>query len=284
MKFFYYLLVVFLLLGCSYFDSSPLEEDVVVSLNGYRLTLSEIQEVVPDFSSNEDSVFLAQSYIDSWVKEHVLLNYAENFLGDDQKNFDYELTKYRNSLLIYAYEKEFLKQNLDTVISERVLKKYYQDNPGYFILKENIVQVNYFILPDSLENIEEFKKIFYHKGLERSIELEQYCIENNAKYYFAEEEWMYVSDLKEKIPMDKVQEKSLYKNNHNLVIHKEGKLFFLKILRYDLKDNKSPLSLQTNKIKDIILNQRKIEILNKLHQDIYLRAKDNNLIKEYDKN
>ncbi len=270
--------------GCRYLETEEEEEQVVASVGDYQLTMDEINEVVPNNTSAADSVVLAKTYIDSWIKDHVVILSAENFLSDEQKNFDKELESYHNSLLVYAYEKAFLKQNLDTLVSEDDINAYYKKNEAYFILKENIVKVNYFILPDSLTNIKTFEKLFYADKLEKSTELEQYCVDNNANYYFGEHQWIYVSDLKEKIPLDQHQEKSLYKKNNSVVFKKDGKLFFLKILDYDLKGKNSPLSLQADKIKAIIINQRRKATLNKLHQDIFLQAKDNNLIKEYEQN
>lgn len=276
------LLLGVILFGCKEEQGHKVGEGVVASVKQQELTQEEVADMVPNSSSAEDSVYLAKTYIESWIREQVLLNYAENFLSEEQKDFDEELEKYRTSLIIYAYEKAFLKQNLDTVVSEKDIRDYYNSNPSYFQLKEPIVKVDYFILPDSLDDLAEFKKLFNKANYEKSTELEQYCVDNDAKYYFGDNQWRYLSEIAKKIPLDNIPERTILQKNKSQLIEKNGKLFFLKIVDFMLKGNNSPVSLQEDKIKDIIINQRKIKLLNELHEDTYLQAKDNNLIREYE--
>lgn len=276
------ILTLILISSCTLLEQEDDVTGMVVSVGEKDLTQDELSEVIPNNASMEDSASIAKSYIDTWIKEQVVLLSAENHLTEKQKSFDSELENYRNSLMTYAYEKTFIKQKLDTMVSNFQLTNYYNNNVSAFVLKDYVLKANYFILPDSLVDLEKFESLFYKKDLEKSTELEQYCVINNAKYYFGEEEWITWSEIKEKIPLGVANTGDFLKKNKNWKFQKDGKLFFLKIMDYNLKGENSPLSLQRNKIIDIIINKRKTELLNKMREDLYLQAKDKNLIKEYE--
>ena len=53
--------------------------------------------------SQEDSITLVRDFIDTWVKEKLVLHEAERHLSPREKNFDSEMTEYRNSLLAQRY-------------------------------------------------------------------------------------------------------------------------------------------------------------------------------------
>ena len=63
-----------------------------------------------------------QSYIDSWIKKQLLVAQAEMNLTEALKDVEGRINDYRNSLLIYAYQHELIKQNFDTVVSKKRFK------------------------------------------------------------------------------------------------------------------------------------------------------------------
>ena len=48
----------------------------------------------------------------------LLLNKAELNLTDEEKNVEQQIENYRSSLLIYAYEQSYIRQHLDTVVTD----------------------------------------------------------------------------------------------------------------------------------------------------------------------
>ena len=76
----------------------------------------------------------SKDFIEKWVRNQLLLNKAEINLTDEEKNVEQQIENYRSSLLIYAYEQSYLRQNLDTVVTDKEIEDYYKENQSNFIL------------------------------------------------------------------------------------------------------------------------------------------------------
>ena len=51
--------------------------------------------------------------------------------------------------------------------------------------------------------------------------------------------------------------------------------YFLKVEEYRISDNVSPLEFVREDIKNIIINKRKVQLAQKLEEDLYEKAKTN---------
>ena len=54
--------------------------------------------------------------------------------------------------------------------------------------------------------------------------------------------------------------------------------YYVKFLDFSIKDEFSPLDFEKENIKRLILNRRKGELINKMHNDIFEQALNNNAI------
>jgi hypothetical protein len=48
---------------------------------------------------------MANSFIQSWIKQQVVLHKAETNLDEEKKDVEKKLEEYRNSLITYIYER-----------------------------------------------------------------------------------------------------------------------------------------------------------------------------------
>jgi hypothetical protein len=258
---------------------SQKEEPVVAAARAYDVVLSidELSSVIPDNSTVEDSLRIAQAYINNWMREQVVLHHAELNLQEEQKDFGRQMEDYRKSLLVYAYESKLIEQKLDTVISEEAIEEYYLNNQDNFQLKDYIVRVKFCILDKETRKLRKFKNLFYSEDSLELSELEDFCIEHNARYFLREDKWMYFEDLLKEVPMEVFDRESFLKKNKNIEFEKGNKLYFLIIKDYKFKDSVSPLSLEKEKIRSILLNKRKNDLLSKMRNDLFndaIRKKD----------
>ena len=256
-----------------------IEEDILVSVKDRKLYVSDVKEVIPFDATSTDSAFIADRFVDNWIKEQVLLINAEEKLPEEEKDFEEEMRNYRNSLLSYTFERAIIDQQLDTLVLAEEIEAYYEENKDNFILKDYIVQVRFCILDVETKNLRAFKKLFNSNKSEDLVKLEQFCVDNNASYYFKEEEWLYFNELRDQIPLEVFNTARFLKTNKDIEFEKDKKLYFLKIEDYKLKDGMSPLSLQEENIRQIILNKRKNNLITVMREDLYKEAvKDGNII------
>ena len=115
----------------------------IAKANNEYLYMDDIKDIVPQGTATKDSAELIKKYIDNWIHESLVIQKAESNLSEEQKNVEKQLKDYRNSLITYAYEKELVKQKLDTTITDSEIEVYYNNNQSDFELKDNIIISKY---------------------------------------------------------------------------------------------------------------------------------------------
>src|ERR1019366_10716666 len=111
-------------LSCNIKGDKVPNRTAIARANDDYLYLDNIREIVPVGTSSKDSLELINKHIDNWLRETLVIQKAEDNLTDEQKNVEAQLQDYRNSLITYIYEKELVKQKLDTVITNEEIEKY----------------------------------------------------------------------------------------------------------------------------------------------------------------
>ena len=112
--------VLLVFCACNRNDNNAIVADVY----NWKLTTEDLQEMVPLFDKEADSVEILQQYIDSWVVRQVMLHEAKENLSRKEKNFAQQVKEYKEDLLINAYENKMLRQLLDTVVSDEEITMY----------------------------------------------------------------------------------------------------------------------------------------------------------------
>lgn len=101
---------------------------------------SDLQNIVYEGISYSDSIVRTKAFIDRWIRQQLLLQQAEASYKKSEIDFSKQLESYRNSLIIYKYESEYVKKNLDTVVTERDIAKYIKDNDSTMALNKEAVR------------------------------------------------------------------------------------------------------------------------------------------------
>lgn len=257
------------------------EQNVVARVNEKRLYLSDIKEVLPTNSSPEDSVRFVKNYVNNWVRLNLLIDKAEANLGDDQKDVEAQLENYRNSLIIYAYEKELVSQKLDTSVSQKEIEEYYNRNQKDFELKDNIVKVNYAKVGKNDKALPKIKSLFYTTDEENRKKLEDLCRQSAVNYFLDDQAWLLFDDLLKEIPIKTYNQEQFLQNNRSVEMQDTAYVYLVNILNFRIKDGVSPLSFERENIRNIILNKRKLNLINKMKDDLYKEALEKKQIEIY---
>ncbi|MCF8231765.1 MAG: hypothetical protein K9J27_06195 [Bacteroidales bacterium] len=240
------------------------------------LTESEIKESIPSGISARDSLTMARSLINKWIKKTILLKKAKENLSNEELNFEEQINDYRNSLIIYKYESSLVKQKVDTVVKEQEIKTYYENNTSNFRLKDDVLKIHYVLLPLGYENTNEVRRIFFNEDNTGTIK--SYCKKHNLKYYL-DDEWMYFNEVRNYLPLKAKKAGDIeYRKNE---IKDSEHQYFLKILDVRGINDTKPLSLVKNDIKSIIINQRKTRLKKQMHQDLVSEGFKKNEIETY---
>ncbi len=244
---------------------------------------SDLQEIIPKGASPSDSLLLSKSYINKWIQTQLMVQQAEKSLPSEKLNFEKQLEEYRNSLIIYQYETEYVKQHLDTLVSDKKIKLYYQNHLKDFELKENIVKVVYVILDRKRSDFKllkkNFEKILHLPDSLMLDSLDKYSPTRVLAYSADTNTWIPFNEILHVVPIETYNQELYLKNHRFIRLNDDNKLYLLKFVNFKIKDETSPLELESRFIRSIILNKRKTLLVKKLRKDILKQAGKN---KEYE--
>ncbi|HTF03069.1 MAG TPA: peptidyl-prolyl cis-trans isomerase [Bacteroidia bacterium] len=254
---------------------------VIASVYAYTLYESDLVGVIPEGLTAEDSTRRAENFINSWVREMLLLSKAENNLPPSDAELEKKLRDYRNSLVIYAYETELVHQKLDTIVSDQEIETYYNEHPNDFQLRDNIVKVIYVKIDKKAPNVPKLKNLVKSEKPQDREELDKYCHQFATNYYLDDNSWLLFDDLLKEVPIQTYNRELFLQNNRFVEVADSTHMYFLNIKGFMTRNSQSPLSFEKDNIRNIIINKRKLELIDKMHDDLYKEAVDNNSIKIY---
>lgn len=270
MKFILPFLLLLIAFGC---EPTPATDKgaVLAKVQGHYFYESDLQGVIQSGTPARDSIILAKSFIDNWIRNRLLIRQAERNLSPVQLDFSKQLEDYRNSLIIYAYERELINQMLDTLVSEQEIEQHYHDNKHNFELKFNVVKAIYLTVPHQSEEAELFRELLTADSLMLD-SIAYYANDYALSYHLAEDKWIRFDEMLLHIPIETINQVDFLENNSFVEIHNEPVSYLALIIDYRLLEHISPLDLVRDQIKNIILNKRKRLLIRQMQNDIYEQA------------
>lgn len=268
------LVVVIFLTACNKKASNQKDQPLAKVHNDY-LYYTELEGVVLPGTPAKDSVEMVKNYVQNWVRQRLVVHQAEENLTKEQKDFTRELEEYRNSLIVYKYESKLIEQKLDTNVSEKEIEDYYNANPSNFELKDNIVKVLYVKMKLKDPNISKIRSLLKSKTAADKAKLAQISTANAVNSYLDENSWLFFNDLLKEIPV-KTYDQEEYLQNHRFVEFSDEQFtYLLNILDFKIKEGLSPLSLEKDNVRNILINKRKLKLVNDMEKDVYEQAAKN---------
>ncbi|MCK9616938.1 MAG: hypothetical protein M0R21_03795 [Lentimicrobiaceae bacterium] len=266
-----FILAVFLS-SCHYFHSGN-KEDIIARAYDNYLYRSDLKGVVPKGSHPKDSVNIVKNFINNWLRQQALLNQAEANLPSDQKDFTEQLENYRNSLLVYQYETELIRQKLDTTVPFDEIKKYYQEHTADFQLRQNIILINWAQFNSGFSAIRTVKRLMLSTKESDRLKLEEFCQENALNYSVTDQNWLSPDDIERMLPVKNISREDLQKKNNFIEINDSTHFFVIAVRDFKEKESISPLDFEKRNIREIILNKRKLSLVNKMQNEVFEKAR-----------
>jgi hypothetical protein len=273
-------LLLSLLTACDYFQKSS-KEVVVAECYGKYLYESDLEDLVPEGTPILDSIQRVSNFIDSWVRRQVLLHQAENNVDKKALDLDKQMEEYRNSLIVYAYESQLINQKLDTIVSEDEIAEYYEQNKEDFQLRNTMVRAAYVILDEKCLHKATFQKLLSDPDtlLLQNIDVlaTYYAVKSNVDV----DHWMRLDDLTNIIPIEIFNAESFLKKNKYVCFDMNEYTYIVRFVDYLLEESTSPLEMERDNIKSVILAHRKQALLERMRTSLYNKAKREHAFEVY---
>ena len=250
-------------------------DPVVAQVYQYKLYTSEVQEGMPSGLSQDDSLALVRDFIDNWVKEKLLLHEAERHLSPREKNFDHEMTDYRNSLMIQRYlDKIWLKDTVDNAVTDREILDFARSLDDRYTVEKEIVRVNYVKMPTRSDKLPQVRDVLFDED-RRANQKETLVamLGDSIEYLLDDDEWLYLDDLQNEVAFQ-IDMQKFGGRNRVLQIEKEvgENSVFLVILDYRSQRSVNETKEERASAGMLLMNQRRTQFVNQYVQELYDRA------------
>lgn len=249
------------------------KDRVVAQVYQYKLYLTEIQEIVPQGLTQSDSLQLVNDYIDSWVKEKLVLHEAEKKLSPFEKHFEKEISNYRNSLIINKYYEKLCKKDTQLMnISEEDIKKFAHSLDNRYTVEKEIVRLNYVKIPTNsviLANVEEL--LFDEERRKNGKDEIAGILGDTIEYMLDDDEWLYLDDIQNEVAF---QIDIDIKNGNPQHVKKTVGEYTILLVILDYRNQRSVNETNEERAaaEMLLINQRKTQYLNEYIENLYNKA------------
>jgi hypothetical protein len=257
------------------------EKDLVASYKDKHLTMEMLKHYMPAEVSEKDSARLADAFVKQWLKEQAVMDEALSYDQGLAQEVEYKVRDYKAKLIMHTYQQRIIEESLDKNVSNKEVIAFYEANKDNFVSRETLYNYFYIVTRNSsLNNAADWMR----NGSTNDIQqLKEWAAENALE---SKLDSTYVGEAKIDI-VSKGYYGNLQKTDPgklirwNGVIKGEKRFYLFKMIDVVREGEPLAVSLCKDKILDLILNERKVSLIEKNEERILKNARTNNSIKEY---
>jgi hypothetical protein len=252
----------------------------LVQVGNTFLYLEEMQQQLPYGLSGGDSIKFVQEFVQKWVEEQVLYEKAEHNVRGDE-SIERMVNDYRRTLVMNNYERRLLQQKVSEELPEEELLQYYENNKQLFILEESVVKGVFIKVPLNSPGLKDLKKWYKDSSDEALEQMEGYAFRHAVIYEYFYEHWLPISELEGKVVINLAELSDDFDKQRDIEAKDDEFCYLLHIEEYVAKGEVKPYDLARHEIVDLLANYRKVELMNKVKQDLYNESVEKGRIKYY---
>ncbi|HIT46327.1 MAG TPA: hypothetical protein IAC35_00545 [Candidatus Cryptobacteroides merdipullorum] len=273
----YLLAAAFLLLtplSCDVASSLVHDDQPVAKVGREKLYRSEVESMIPDMISPEDSAGIAEKYIRLWAMDRLYMKVAEEQLSKSEIDVSDELESYRRSLVRYRYEQRYLNDRLDTLITDAQIREYYLANQEDFELSRPLLKLRFVDVMKDSPDKDEILRLMSSDEYDELELADSLAGKSALRYFDNSDSWMDAGELSRYFGVT-VEEMLDAMDEDMIVIEPEGRGDILAAYVCDMiNSGTAPLEYCSPAIRDIILSNRKHELMASLERDLLEGALD----------
>ncbi|WP_227740429.1 MULTISPECIES: peptidyl-prolyl cis-trans isomerase [Salegentibacter] len=263
-----FLLSGFMLAGCSYLEKED-DREVVVRVNDTYLYKEDINALINENTSAEDSAIIVSNYINNWATQQLLIDRAQLNLPESQlREFKDLIENYKNELYTSAYKDAVVSRELDSTLSIEEKQSYFEENKGNFKLSDDLLKLRYVSLAPKNTKIDEIASYLTSFEEEDIEELEKISLQFK-NYSLNDSVWVKLKTVYNKIPALTIEHRDKLLNKSNFLQVEDSLGVYLIFIKDVLERGEdAPFEYAEPTIEKILLNKRKLNLIKELEKDI----------------
>lgn len=276
MKLFGFICSLLVLLSCGK-ENNKSTTDAIARVKNEYLYVSDLENLVPAGTPKKDSIAIVKDFITRWATQQLLMNNAnKNISKNKQNELDGLINQYKIDLYSKAYLEQLVLTKTDTVITKEEIEKYYNANKNNFKANSPLVKLRYINLLKGNNKLASISAKFSSFKSKDKKDLKNLAIQFKD-YAFNDSIWVDLDQVYERLPF--VNQDNMAKFIDVGISYQyvdSTSIWLVKVRDMVQKNNVVPLSYISPTIKQIILNKRKTDLINKIQTEITNDAiKDN---------
>ena len=250
----------------------------LVELDGNFLYREDLQHVLPQNLSTDDSLLFAQHYIRNWAEDILLYQQALQNVSNDAE-IENLVYNYRKALIVHAYQRALLQERLAEELTEEELRDYYTNNVDAFKAESPLLKGLFIKVPLTAPQISQVRQ-WYRNGRQDAVEhLEKYSLQHAVKYEYFYDRWVSASEIWSWLPSKESDMDEFLKKNHHVELKDTAFWYFLNISEYIRTGEQEPYEVARPHVRNMLLNRRQVEFMNQVKSDLYREASEDGKIK-----
>ncbi len=254
-------------LACQPPAEEPKDEPLARVYNK-TLYVSELDGMIPEGTSSEDSLLIIEAYAERWIREALLLYEAENNIPKDL-NIDKLVRDYRASLIRHNYEQQ-LYTNIDSIITEEQLLDFYEKNKPQYQLETPIVRCHFIKVQRPVPESSQVRQWWEESQSDTASfnALVAYCNKYAELHQLEDSTWHEVAEIAEVMPEGTVTPDNI-RAKRDFTQRTDNYQYFLRVFEVVNRQEIAPLSYVEGHARRLILRQRREQLLEDIKKDMY---------------
>jgi hypothetical protein len=261
--------------------NNDFSDEIVASVGDKYLYKKDLLPLYNKDIKGEDSLTITRNFIEIWARKQIILQKAAlNLPLEKEIALEKMVEEYRNDLFINSYKEALVTQNLDTIISNETIRKFYIANQNIFRLNEELIQYKYICFDSEIKDTKLIKEQFLATDNKESVEE---ILGDELKYktiQLNDSVWNRYVDFLKFIPeVKKISKNKILNNDYFFELHDSVYTHFIRVNKYLNRNEIAPIEYVKPVIKQMILHQKKLSYIKNLEDQLIDEAIQNNTYK-----
>lgn len=236
----------------------------LAEVDGNFLYKEDLQSVLPEGLSKDDSLLFAEHYIRNWAEDVLLYEKAQNNIPDNEM-IDKLVDNYRKALIIHTYQQKLIEQELIKEIPEQELAQYYEEHKDLFKLDRPLMKGLFIKVPLTAPQLANVRKWYKTESQDAVDHLEKYSLQNAVNYDYFYDKWVKADDVLDLMPLNR---DALNQKGH-VEMKDSAFYYFLNVSDYRRAGEEEPYEVAMPKVKDMLINLKQVDFMKNVKEDLY---------------
>lgn len=262
-------IIALALYACGNKGEGVRREDAVARVNDTYLGKEEVLGLVPAGTPKKDSLAIIKSFIDRWASQELLFDAATvNIGGEKQEELEKLIEQYKTDLYTRAYLEEMVKQSVDTTVTEEQLGAYYDANKDNFRTTGMLVKLRYLRMEKGHAKFAQARQRFLSGNKKDKKAINDMSLYFKS-YAFNDTTWTTASEVYQKLPFITPDNRGRYLSGGISYQYPDSAdVYLVKVNRVLDRNSIAPYEYIKPTLKEVIINNRKLELIQKIQKDI----------------